>query len=219
MLFNLKIYFLVLLSGLSLEQIESLGKYSSKSISIYDYIYLELSDFKQGDKISLRLTFDSFSDTFNNRDFYIHYCETDSYSNYAICSYSKSKQDSHSYKDYNAKEEDNDSDNSKDDDNDDDYDDDGDDYHYKFSTEYNYQNTYNFNINLSTNNKYLVFYFTNYGGYYGDIYNLKIEHYQGLTLMTVLIILGVIAFGGIIYGCIVCCKKLRYNSGIIDSLL
>ena len=212
MLSNLCIYFLVLLLGLSLEQIVKLGKYDSKKISINDYIYLELSGFKKGDEIRLGLTFDSMSEYFNKRDFYIHYCQADSYINYTSCDYVERKQDEHRYNDNNEIDYDNDYP-------DIDY---GDDYHYKFFSSFNYRNFYNYNIYLVKDKKYLLFYFTNTEKYYEDIFNLEISHNRNYTLIIVLVIVGIIV---IVAGVILFikihdyCENRRYKSDIIKTPL
>ena len=278
MLFNLGFYCLILLSGLSLESstLTQLRKHATETISIYDFIYFDLSEYEQGDKINFRLSFDSYESDFNSLDFYIHYCESDTFSDYASCSYKSEKQNSHKTKDYNDDYDDYDYDYDYDDDDydydydddDDYYDDDDYDYDYDYddyhvqsskvksskvksskvksfkeksskvksfkeksskvkslsvksftSDSYNYKNTYEYTIKKDTSKKYLIFYFTNFRGYYNDMYNVKIEHYLDLTLVICLIIIGIIIIALIIYFIKRYCKRMSYTSRSIETPL
>ena len=70
----MKIYFFLLLLGISLETLKKIPNYSFTDIKRDDYAYLDISSFKTGDNIYLEVS----TSCYNYFDFYINYIESSS---------------------------------------------------------------------------------------------------------------------------------------------
>ena len=207
--FDFKVYFLFLLSGLSLslKSFVELEKYGKVDISIKDIISLDISDFKKSDKITILLSFESKSSTYRNRDFYINYCETNNFGN-NNCQNIIVSQSKHVFYDNNI-----------DYDIDIDYDDDYDygycnykNNHSKYTSffgySYDYSNIYYYDIELEYDYNSLTFFFENDYGY-EDMFNVKVEHYKKdiVALIIVYIILGLIGLCILVFIIFFCKEK------------
>ena len=204
--FDFKVYFLFLLSGLSLslKSFVELEKYGKVDISIQDIISLDISDFKKSDKITILLSFESKSTTYKNRDFYINYCETNNFGN-NYYQYIKVSQSKHVFYDNDI-------------DYDVDYDNDYESYNYKnnhskyasfFGQSYDYSNIYYYDIELEYDYNSLIFFFENNYGY-EDMFNVKVEHYKKniVAYIILYIIIGLLAL--IILAIIIFICKEKY---------
>ena len=212
MVFDFKVYILFLLSGssLSLKSFVELEKYGKVDISINDIIILDISDFKESDKITILLSFESKSSTYNNRDFYINYCETSDISLINNCEYIKVSQSKHEFYDNDI---------DYDIDVDLDYDNDYGYYNYKnnhskyasfFGYSYDFSNKYYYDIKLKYDYNNLIFFFENDYGY-EDMFEVKVEHYKKniVVLIIVCVIIGLIALCACALAIIICKEKCR----------